>query len=258
MRIGYVAVAPVGAATARLTIRKSGTSGANADSWLFVCRAQFEQVGATATGPGPWSPPGVDARHVNALLAPSIANAGTIANWSGVADNDGNRPTNGATVGATWGSNIASQPADAALLNALQTWAQVSGTGRPADNATVGATWGSNIASQPADAALLNALQTWAQVSGTGRPADNATVNVVTYSSTEPSSTNGDIWFDTTTTPFTIKARVAGAWQIGANLSTGALAQLHSVDTAQITAGAVTSIWDFSLLAGPYTRTNIA
>jgi hypothetical protein len=138
-------------------------------------------------------------------------------------------------------------------------WPLIAGTGRPADNATVGAAWGSNITGQPSDAALLNANQQWAQVSGTGRPADNATVNRLTYSGTGPGSpVDGDIWVDTSATPNLIKVRVSAAWQTGANLSTGALAQLNAVNTGQITAGAVTTTWDLAVGVGPYTRTNVS
>lgn len=92
-------------------------------------------------------------------------------------------------------------------------------------------------------AELAGTTAVWSSVSGTGKPADNATKNTVTYSATAPGSPgNGDVWVDTSTTPHTTKLRVAGAWQVGANLSTGALAQLDSVATAQIAAGAVHDI----------------
>jgi hypothetical protein len=42
----------------------------------------------------------------NSALVPSINTAATTANWSSVANNDGNRPANGATVGATIGTNL--------------------------------------------------------------------------------------------------------------------------------------------------------
>jgi hypothetical protein len=61
----------------------------------------------------------------------------------------------------------------------------------------------------------------FANVTGATRPADNATKNSVTYSaSAPPSPTNGDIWVDTSVTPNVQKLRVAGAWQVGANLTT--------------------------------------
>ena len=83
----------------------------------------------------------------------------------------------------------------------------------------------------------------WPLIAGTGRPADNATVNRVTYSGSAPGSpVDGDLWMDTSVSPYVIKARVSGAWQAGANLSTGALAQLNSVDTGQIAAGAATAV----------------
>jgi hypothetical protein len=49
-------------------------------------------------------------------------------------------------------------------LGTTATWASVTGFGRPADNATVGATWNGNITGQPADNAVLNSLQQWAEV----------------------------------------------------------------------------------------------
>ena len=54
--------------------------------------------------------------------------------------------------------------------NADQAWADISGAGLPEDNSTAGATWGSNITSQPADSELLNSLQDWLGVSGDGIP----------------------------------------------------------------------------------------
>lgn len=77
------------------------------------------------------------------------ANPLTGASWAQIPAGTGKASDN-ATVGATWGSNLSGQPADSALLNALQTWAQVGGAGKPADNATVGATFGTNITGQAA------------------------------------------------------------------------------------------------------------
>lgn len=80
-------------------------------------------------------------------------------------------------------------------------------------------------------------------ITGTGKPADNATKNVVTYSASAPGSpTDGDLWCDTSGAPVVWKIRVSGAWQLAANYSTGALAQLSSVDTSQINAGAATAV----------------
>ena len=51
----------------------------------------------------------------------------------------------------------------------------------PADaGATLGATWGSDITSQPSDTVLLNSNTTWTQVAGTtNAPANNAQVNTI-------------------------------------------------------------------------------
>jgi len=58
------------------------------------------------------------------------------------------RHERGATVGATWGSNIAGQPANNQILNELQQWAQIIGSGKPEDNATLGAMIGQNLGGQ--------------------------------------------------------------------------------------------------------------
>ena len=94
----------------------------------------------------------------------------------------------GATVGATWGSNLASQPADNTIFNNNLTVSQgasgvftlsrgayaadtttitKSNLGlNYADGATVGATWDTNISSQPATSAILNSGITTIQTSG--------------------------------------------------------------------------------------------
>ena len=86
--------------------------------------------------------------------------------------------TDGATVGASWGSNISSQPANNQLYNSSLSVSQGNSgvftltRGGPAavtttisktnlglnytDGATVGASWGSNISSQPANNQLYN------------------------------------------------------------------------------------------------------
>jgi hypothetical protein len=61
----------------------------------------------------------------------------------------------------------------------------------------------------------------FANVTGATRPADYATKNTITYSASAPASpTDGDIWVDTSVTPNVTRARVSGAWQVSANLTT--------------------------------------
>jgi hypothetical protein len=68
--------------------------------------------------------------------------------------------------------------------------------------------------------ALLGTID-FASVTGATRPADNATQNTITYAAAAPASPgNGDIWVDTSVTPNVTRVRVAGAWQVGANLTT--------------------------------------
>lgn len=62
--------------------------------------------------------------------------------------------------------------------------------------------------------------------------ADGATKNVVTRSASEPANPgNGDIWVDTSVTPNVVKTRIAGAWQVSANLVTQSS---HLTDVAAI------------------------
>lgn len=62
----------------------------------------------------------------------------------------------------------------------------------------------------------------------------NATSNIITRSSTAPSSpANGDIWVDTSVTPNETKIRVAGAWQVGATV--GARAGVNLLDSTGAT-----------------------
>lgn len=68
-----------------------------------------------------------------------IAKPLTEVEWEDVKNSTGNKAEDGATAGATWGDNIASQPADSNLLNDQQEWNDVQDAGgtRPANNADV-------------------------------------------------------------------------------------------------------------------------
>jgi len=107
-----------------------------------------------------------------------IVKGGSDIGWGYVSGS--NKPEDSATVGATWGSNIADPnnnlPEDNATFGS--TWGNVTGASKPEDGATVGATWGSNISDPngnlPEDNATFGAA--WANVTGTNRPADNADV----------------------------------------------------------------------------------
>lgn len=88
---------------------------------------------------------------------------------------------------------------------------------------------GSNVVLQngttiATDAALVTSSGTAAGIAGQAPAATDSTIqagatkNTLTFASSAPSSpTNGDIWVDTTTTPYLIKTRVSGAWQISAS-----------------------------------------
>lgn len=96
----------------------------------------------------------------------------------------------------------------------------------------------SGIVTTPAASAV-----DWTNITGANKPADGATRNRVTHSSTAPTSpVNGDIWVDTSSTPYVEKHRVGGAWitaatngaVFGGNLyetGGGALALLNAFKT---------------------------
>jgi len=77
----------------------------------------------------------------------------------------------------------------------------------------------------------------YSAINGSKPPVD-ATRNSIFYGPTSPNlPVNGDIWVDTTTSPYKTKVRVAGAWQDGATFVT---------DTNQLNDGAglgQTSLW---------------
>ena len=160
-------------------------------------------------------------------------------------------------VAADWATNVtgAAKPADYATVNRVQRGASFTGTPidgdiwidtsvtpnviktRVAGAWQIGASYVTNT-NQVTDGAGLGTTATWGGVSGTGKPADDATKNIVTASATAPSSpTNGDIWVDTSGTPYLLKVRVAGAWTTGAR---------NTTDTNQLTDSAglgTTATW---------------
>lgn len=93
-------------------------------------------------------------------------------------------------------------------------------------------------------AAVAGTVSTWGGVSGSGKPADNATRNVVTYSSSAPSSpVDGDLWVDTSGTFAVFKLRSGGAWVTGANALTAynalsgtpvALADINTTESSKL------------------------
>ncbi len=88
--------------------------------------------------------------------------------------------------------------------------------------------------------------------------ATGATKNIVTFNASAPASpVNGDIWVDTSTTPYIIKTRIAGAWQnsgsyggiFGSTLyeaGGGAVATLANFKTSSGTAAAIAGQGDLA------------
>lgn len=73
-----------------------------------------------------------------------------------------------------------------------------------------------------------------------------ATKNTVTFDSTSPSSpTNGDIWVDTSSTPYTIKTRISGVWQ-----SSGSYGGIFGSTLYEAGGGAVASLSNFKTSLG--------
>lgn len=165
-----------------------------------------------------------------------------IAEQSGI---DSQATTFGITTEkAAYDTALSSLTAYLATLSSPVAWNDLAG------NTTIaGSTFRSTFgAAYAARQALLNKISTvaasqavWSNITGTGKPADGATVNRITASSTAPSgAVDGDVWIDTSGTPRVINNRIGGAWVAGANLSTGALAQLDAVDTGEIVGQAAT------------------
>jgi hypothetical protein len=63
-----------GAVYVRVVIRKHDTYNGNTNSYAFLCRPQFEEVGATATEPGPYNPCGYEDRTTVTASKPITAN----------------------------------------------------------------------------------------------------------------------------------------------------------------------------------------
>lgn len=136
----------------------------------------------------------------------------------------------------TYSASAPGSPADGDI------WVDLSTTPariklRVGGNWQSGATLTTNT-NQLTDGANLGSTAVWNQVSGTGKPADSATKNVLTRSTSAPSSpTDGDLWCDTSLTPNVWKVRLGGTWQPAASYVT---------NTADIVDGAnlgLTAIW---------------
>ena len=184
-------------------------------------------------------------------------------------------PASGATLGATWGSNLTSQPSDAAILNgsiamhadgyltnigtttklsnAKIVAADIGGSGKafavlPASGATLGATWGSNIGSRPAeltDGRIATGLTSVGILDtdvptlkgGTGETNTNKFLNSgisVAQSGTTFTLTKGDGTTDTTT----VSKAVLGLSYTDGATANGTTINSSGNITGTITAGA--------------------
>jgi hypothetical protein len=167
-----------------------------------------------------------------ATSAPSAPTAGdiwvdtTIATYPIVKHYDGSAWQIGASYGSIAGTNLLSSTGvplgDAAIITSSGTAAAIAGQGA---------------------LATLGAADFATQVTGATKPAANATKNIVTYSSTAPSTPiDGDLWVDTSVSPNLSRVHVTGAWQIASSYNTGALANLNQADTGQIVNNAINNI----------------
>ena len=102
------------------------------------------------------SPDALKNAQISISSAGALSNAGggtvALASMSGSSGYNNQSITVNSTTGVL--ENIGTSSIK--VNNAKQDWQDVSGTGIPADNATVGATWGDNIGSQPSDTNILN------------------------------------------------------------------------------------------------------
>ena len=102
------------------------------------------------------SPDALKNAQISISSAGALSNAGggtvALASMSGSSGYNNQSITVNSTTGVL--ENIGTSSIK--VNNAKQDWQDVSGTGIPADNATVGATWGDNIGSQPSDTDILN------------------------------------------------------------------------------------------------------
>ena len=160
----------------------------------------------------------------------------------------------GATVGATWGTNISSQPSNLAGINSTE------GTklGGIASGATVGATWGTNISSQPSNLAGINSTE------GTklGGIASGATVGATwgTNISSQPSNLAGiNSTEGTKLGGIASGATVGATWGTNISSQPSNLAGINSTEGTKlggIASGAtVGAVWDTNITSQPATST---
>jgi hypothetical protein len=77
-RLFNIATVPANCAYVTLRLRKFDTASGQTTSFMFVARAQVEQVAPTATAPGPWAPSGyTDTTAVRALNPITGSNVST-------------------------------------------------------------------------------------------------------------------------------------------------------------------------------------
>lgn len=95
------------------------------------------------------------------------------------------------TVDPTTGQLINIGTSGVTVDNTKQLWTQIIGTGKPADNATVGATWGVNIGSQPVTLAAINATE-GGKLTGIQTGADVTAANQVQVTYTTSKTISAD------------------------------------------------------------------
>ena len=114
---------------------------------------------------------GATANQSDATTNGAIANAGTIANWSGVANNDGNRPANGATV------NQSDATTNGAISGAITTASTDATNKANAAQAAAIASANAGLANKLSSSAnsVLNATVSMNATAGAGFVAGNLT-----------------------------------------------------------------------------------
>ena len=151
----------------------------------------------------------------------------------------------GATVGATWGTNISSQPSNLAGINSTE------GTklGGIASGATVGATWGSNLVSQPADNTIFNNNLTVSQGA-----AGVFTLSRGAYAADTTTISKSNLGLN-----YAEGATVGATWGTNISSQPSNLAGINSTEGTKlggIASGAtVGAVWDTNITSQPATST---
>ena len=181
----------------------------------------------------------------NATLNPIYVQTGEPAHVNGAIWQNPTTKLTQKSNGSTWellanAFDNTSDITDGAGLGTTATWSGVTGTGTPEDNATWNGIYTQASAPTNTNGAIWQNVTTGELFRGNGSTWDKlATQNDVYVQASAPTNTNGAIWQNSVSK---VLYRGNGStWDTLATENTGALADLDTVDTAQIVTSAVTT-----------------